>query len=137
MATARPDESHHHLAGELRTNIESAVRAAQPDFASEDFLGQEVGAFADFLIWGLTAHPRLRRRTVAIYDSTEGSCQIYRSPHHIDRTLPVLALWYTPDHYQWLRFAPPGLRLIPLRALHRQGPANFPRVPDLVMDAAG
>ena len=41
-------------------DIEAAVRGSRPNWAQEDFLGEEVGAFADFLIWGLQAAPPLR-----------------------------------------------------------------------------
>ena len=38
------------IASTRRLRIEAAVRSARPNWAHADFLGEEVGAFADFLI---------------------------------------------------------------------------------------
>ena len=57
----------------LRRHIEAAVREARPDWQEADFLGQEVGAFADFLVWGGPAAPALRGRAIAIYNGAEGT----------------------------------------------------------------
>ena len=123
----------------LRRHIEAAVRAARPGWAALDFLGQEVGAFADFLIWGLPASPLLRGRAVAVYNGPEGSCEIFRSLGPVARQRPVLALWFQDAHYEWLRWggARGGPRLSELLARHRVGPANTPAVPTLVTLAAG
>ena len=84
-----PQEQHHHVAAELRAQIENAVRAASPDWAAQDFIGQEVGAFAEFLIWGLQAAPRLRARAVAVYHEQDGACEIFRPEHHAGRNSPL------------------------------------------------
>ena len=39
---AAPNENHHHVAIELRQQIEGAVRAARPYWAAHDFIAQEV-----------------------------------------------------------------------------------------------
>ena len=142
-AVANPGESHHLLARELRGQIEGAVRSARPDWAAHDFLGQEVGAFADFLIWGLQAAPRLRHRTVAVYQATNGTCEVFRSFHQADRQAPVIALWFSgPEgtqlgHYYWLAFRPPAPTTRQLLALHRRREGDAPRVATLVTDALG
>ena len=142
-ATCPAPGQHHAAATELRAQVEAAGRAARPNWAAEDFLGQEVGAFADFLIWGIQASPRLRTRAVAVYHEQDGTCEIFRSPHHADRQSPVLALWFTAPaagrlgHYYWLRFRNfhPGLR--ELLALHRRGVGGGGRVPTITTDAVG
>ena len=59
-ASAPPGSDLPAVARGLRQRIEEAVREARPfDWASHDFLGQEVGAFADFLVWGIPASPLL------------------------------------------------------------------------------
>ena len=119
------------------------MRAPRPNWAHHDFLGQEVGAFADFLIWGLQAHPRLRNRAVAVYNGTNGTCEIFRSFHHVDRHAPVIALWFEPPageslgHYQLLQFDPRQPSLLQLARLHRRGPADGPAIPTITTDAQG
>ena len=38
----------------------------------------DVGAFADFLVWGIKASPLLTDRAVAIYNEEDGSCEVFR-----------------------------------------------------------
>ena len=79
-AAVRPRQAEvHEVAGSLRAQIEAAVRRDRPHWAEQDLLGQEVGAFADFLTWGLQAAPLLRDRAVAVYDSRTGAAK-YTSP---------------------------------------------------------
>jgi hypothetical protein len=136
-ATTPPRESIHHNATCLRETIEAAVRASRPNWAHEDFLGEEVGAFADFLIWGLQAAAALRGRTVAIYDARTGSCEIIRPQTSLNARAPVIALWFSGAHYRWVRWAPPGPRLAQLLARHQSGPAGAPRVITVTINAAG
>ena len=53
-----PNENHHHVAIELRQQIEDAVRAARPNWAAHDFIGQEVGAFLQISSSGGSKRPR-------------------------------------------------------------------------------
>ena len=123
----------------MRRRIEAAVRTARPDWEEADFLGQEVGAFADFLIWGIPAVPTLRGRAVAVYHATEGTCEVFRPPDPAVAQRPVLALWFHGAHYQWVRWDPgrPPPRLARLLAHHQVGPVQAPAVPTLVTDTAG
>ena len=138
-----PHEHHTAVAAEIRTHIEGAVRAARPQWAEEDFIGQEIGAFADFLIWGLQATPRLRGRAVAVYHEQQGTCEIFRSPHHANRKSQIVAIWYTSPgagrlgHYTWLRFHPANITLGQVLAIHREAGGRGQRVPTLVTDAVG
>ena len=122
----------------LRRRIEGAVRAARPRWAELDFLGQEVGAFADFLIWGGPSSPSPQGRAVAIYHGAEGTCGVFRPPAPVLPRGPVLALWFADAHYVWVRWggARGGPRLPELLARHRLGPANAPAVPTLVTHTA-
>ena len=131
------------MAAELRTQIESAVRAARPNWAAHDFIGQEIGAFADFLIWGLHAAPRLRARAVAVYNEREGACEIFRSPHHAGRRATVLALWFSSPgegrlgHYYWLRFRSHHVTLGELLSAHWRAGGRGNRITTIVTDAVG
>ena len=142
-SVAAPQEHHAAVAAEIRAQIEGAVRAARPQWAAEDFLGQEVGAFADFLIWGLQAAPRLRGRAVAVYHEQQGTCEIFRSPHHANRRSQVIAIWFTSQgtgrlgHYTWLRLHPSNITLGQVLAIHRGAGGRGHRVPTLVTDAVG
>jgi len=142
-AVVTPGEHHHTLARELRSQVEDAVRAARPDWTAQDFLGQEVGAFADFLIWGLQAAPRLRNRTVAVYQADTGTCEVFRSQHHADRGAPIIALWFDGHsgarlgHYYWLSLGAAAPNIRQLLARHRRREGTRPRVPTLVTDADG
>ena len=140
---AAPQEHHAAVAEEIRAHIEGAVRAARPQWAEEDFIGQEIGAFADFLIWGLQATPRLRGRAVAVYHEQQGTCEIFRSPHHANRRSQIVAIWYTSQgagrlgHYTWLRLHPANITLGQVLAIHREAGGRGQRVQTLVTDAEG
>ena len=142
-AVAAGQESHHRLAAELREQIESAVRAARPNWSAQDFLGAEVGAFADFLIWGLQAAPRLRARAVAVYHGEDGTCEISRSQHHTGRHSPLIALWFSGPgpghigHNYWPRFRSPTIALGDILASHRRGRCQNNRITTFVTNAEG
>ena len=131
------------MAEEIRAHIEGAVRAARPQWAEEDFIGQEIGAFADFLIWRLQATPRLRGRAVAVYHEQQGTCEIFRSPHHASRRSQIVAIWYTNQgagrlgHYTWLGLQPASITVGQVLAIHREAGGHGQRVQTLVTDAAG
>ena len=142
-ASAPPGSDLPAVARGLRQRIEEAVREARPfDWASRDFLGREVGAFADFLVWGIPASPLLAGRAVAIYNEDDGSCEIFRPGHGRALETPVLALFFTRDgggHYLWVRWDParPGPLLPALLGAHQTGPAGHPRVPTQITFTAG
>ena len=138
-----PHENHATVAAEIREQIEGAVRAARPQWEAEDVIGQEIGAFADFLIWGLQAAPRLRGRAVAVYHEQDGTCEIFRSPHHTSSRSHVVAIWYTSGgaghlgHYTWLRYHTSGTTLGQVLTVHRGTRGQGRRVPTLVTNTVG
>ena len=138
-----PREHHAAVAAEIREHIEGAVRAARPQWAAEDVIGQEIGAFADFLIWGLQATPRLRGRAVAVYDEQHGTCEVFRSPHRASRRSHVVALWYAGPgqgrlgHYTCVRFHPADATLGQLLTIHGGAGGRAQRIPTLVTNAVG
>ena len=141
-AASPPGASIHAEARGLRRRIEAAVREARPGWSDADLLGREVGAFADFLVWGLSSTPLLAGRAVAVYNAPEGSCEIFRPPGAGALSRPVLAICHVPGqagHYLWVRWGGAGghPRLPRLLGLHRAGPANAPAVPTLVTSTAG
>ena len=138
-ATCPPGEDHHEAHLDIRRRIEAAVREARPDWQEADFLGQEAGAFADFLIWGLQACPRLQGHAVAMYNSVQGTCEVFRTPGLAEARRSVRAICYVPGHYLWVRWgrtrgAP---SLMALLARHRVGPRDAPSVPTIVTQTAG
>ena len=136
-AVARPPATIQENAGALRAGIEEAVRTARPDWAEADFLGQEVGASADFLIWGEPAVTALRGRAVAVYDSRVGTCEIFHSLTRATGDAQVIALWFTGAHYQWVSWADPAPLLADLLSLHAEEQNGAPLVPTLVTNTAG
>ena len=121
----------------IRTSIETAVRAARPTWEAQDFLGQEIGTFADFLTWGMQATPALRGRAIAVYDGRTGTCEVFRPLAGLLPNAPVLALWFTGAHYRWLRWRPPGPSLPLLLVHHRRPPSGAPRVITVITNAEG
>ena len=133
-ATATNDKDIPESAVQLRIAIEEAVRRARPNWTSRDFLGEEIGAFADFLVYGLQATPTLRNRAVAIYDARVGTCEIIRPPTFTPNR-PVIALWFSGAHYRWLKWREPGPTLSDLLVLHEDTQAGRPKVHTLVTHA--
>ena len=119
------------------------MRAARPNWAAQEFLGAEVGAFADFLIWGLQAAPRLRARAVAVYHGQDGTCEIFRSQHHTGRHSPLIALWFSGagaghlGHYHWLRFSSPSVTSGEPLTAHRRGRGQGTPITTIVPNAVG
>ena len=133
-ASRAPGASLQPSAQFLRTSIEAAVRRGRPNWAEHDFLGQEVGAFADFLIWGIPQTPRLRGRAVAIYNEAEGTCEVVRTQGNTDVNAPVFAVWFSGSHYRWVRWATPEPGLAALLALHQGQDGGPDRVPTIITD---
>ena len=129
--------SFHTVANDLRSTIEGAVRRNKPNWADRDFLGQEVGAFADFLLWGMQDTPLLRDRAVAVYDARAGTCEIFRSLAAAASPAPVLALWFSGSHYRWVRWSPPAPSLPALLAAHGPPGAAQPRVLTIITNTLG
>ena len=88
-AVLPPGTSHAITAASFRRRIEATVLAANPQWV--DPAGPNAGAFADFPHQGLPAVDALRRHPVAIYNSIEGTCEVFRSPSWHDQAAPVIA----------------------------------------------
>ena len=131
-ATSTNPATIHAMAGAMRAGIEDAVRADRPDWAEADFLGQEGGAFADFLIWGEPAVGATRGRAIAVYDQRTGTCEIFRLPSRAAANRAVIGLWFSGAHYRWVRWRDPGPTLSELLTLHSGNRQGTPQVPTLV-----
>ena len=108
------------------------MRRARPNWATDDFLGEEVGAFSDFLIWGIPHTPALQGRAVAVFDSRTGTCEIFCPNTPAGPRPPVLALWFTGAHYRWVRWAPPGPSLPELLTTMLNEAQHGHRVPTIL-----
>ena len=111
------------------------MRRKRPNWEDRDFLGQEVGAFADFLLWGMQDTPLLRNRAVAVYDAHTGTCEIFRPLRAAGSTSPVLALWFSGAHYRWVRWSTPEPSLPELLTSHHLPGATRPRVTTVITNA--
>ena len=49
----------------------------------------------------------LHSRAVAVAEATTGGVTLYSVPGALDAKAPVILLWYTPGHYQLIRWNPP------------------------------
>ena len=96
---------------------------------------ESLGAFADFLVDGMTSLPSLRRRTVAVFHGEEGSVELFRSPAHWSREAAVIALLYTTGHYRWIRWTTPGPTAAALIEALALPPGDLPPVPEVQIDA--
>ena len=122
----------------FRRRIEAAVLLSRgPNYPLE----AEEGAFADFLEDGMTSVSALHSRAVAVADATTGGVTIY-TPAVLDTAAPVILLWYTPGHYQLIRWNPPAGQSMPRPGpfgqslSHTPGPRPRPGpVPHTLVDA--
>ena len=117
----------------LKRLFEAAVRLVRgAHFGLQD----EAGAFADFLADAMTSHAHLRHRTVAVFNSVEGSVTFYRDPVTVNPASSVVGLFYTVRHYQWIRWGDPALLAGDLtRALLAPAPGAG-AIPHVLVDAA-
>ena len=116
----------------LKRTLEAAVRLVRGEAS---MLDNSLGAYADFLEDGMTSHPLLCRRTIAVFDGESGSVRVVRSPALWSRDAPVIALLYTPGHYRWIRWSsgsPPTGALIAALAAP---PAPHQAVAEIQIDA--
>ena len=81
----------------LKRTLEAAVRLVRGEASIMD---NSLGAYADFLEDGMTSHPLLCRRTIAVFDGESGSVRVTRSPTLWSREAPVIALLFTRGHYR-------------------------------------
>ena len=116
----------------LKRTLEAAVRLVQGAASWQD---EGLGAYADFLEEGMTSHPQLRSRTIAVFNGAEGSVRIIRSPTHWSRDATVIALLYTPVHYRWIQWSSPGPTTGALIAALAAPPGGHLAVPEIQLDA--
>ena len=107
LAAALRNDLHPDPVAALRLKrlFEAAVRLVR---GAQFDLQDEAGAFADFLADAMTSHARLRHRTVAVFNSVEGSVTLYRDPVTVNPVSPVVGLYFTEGHYQWIRWGVPA-----------------------------
>ena len=115
LSTDHVDNGRRAL--QLKRRIESEVGQANLEWAGNQDRAAELGAYADFLVYGMRAVPQLRTRCVAIFTATTGTMEYFSIPTQLDNTAPVITIWHVPGHYQWLRWMiGPGPTLPDLQA---------------------
>ena len=129
--SAQP-EGIAYTALRLKRTLEAAVRLVRGEEGVQD---DQLGAFADFLEDGMTSHPTLCRRTIAVFDGEQGSVRLIRSPTHWCRDSPVIALLYTPGHYRWIKWPSPGPSTGALIEALAAPPGGLPAVAEIQLDA--
>ena len=88
---------------------------------------------------GMSSVAALHSRAVAVADATTGGVTIY-TPAVLDTAAPVILLWYTPGHYQLIRWYPPAGQAMPRPGPFGQSLAHPPGgeespVPHTLVDA--
>lgn len=92
---------------QLKRAIETAVLSAHPEWAVQGLVGEEVQAFADFLVYAFET-TFISDWAVAIFDSTSGFVDVYKGKHYKDEcdssdetraASNTLTLRYVPGHY--------------------------------------
>ena len=116
----------------LKRTLEAAVRLVREEAS---MLDNSLGAYADFLEDGMTSHPLLCRRTIAVFDGESGSVRVVRSPALWSRDAPVIALLYTPGHYRWIRWSSGSPSTGALLAALAAPPAPHQAVAEIQIDA--
>ena len=98
------------------------------------------GTYGDVLNSGLQAVPALHARTVVIIyaeGARRGQVDIYRIPQMANNDEPVIGLWYTPGHFQLIKWThPSGGPTLPQLLRHiRTPPGGGSPVPHIITDA--
>jgi len=120
-------EADARLALRLKRLFEASVRLVR---GAHYDLQADAGAYADFLAPALTSYSPLRSRAVAVIDGEAGSIQVYRAPATLDPDSPVLALFFSNAHYQWVRWEGGGPTAAALAsACYGPGPPGAPLAP--------
>ena len=138
-ATAPAEGAIATTAYAFKRRIEAAVLLSR---GANYPLEADEGAFADFLEDGMSSVGALHSRAVAVAEATTGGVTLYSVPGALDATAPVILLWYTPGHYQLIRWNPPAGQSMPRPGpfgqslSHTPGPRPRPGpVPHTLVDA--
>ena len=95
---------------QLKRTIETAVLSAHPEWAMKGLIGEEVQAFADFLVYCLES-TYLSDWAVAVFDTSSGFVDVYKGKHYKDENegfvSKSLTIRHVPGHYQPLVTASP------------------------------
>jgi hypothetical protein len=92
---------------QLKRAIETAVLSAHPEWAVKGLVGEEVQAFADFLVYAFES-TFISDWAVVIFDSSSGFVDVYKGKHYKDESNDsdliraasnTLTLRYVPGHY--------------------------------------
>lgn len=92
---------------QLKRAIETAVLSAHPEWAGKGLVGEEVQAFADFLVYAFES-TFISDWAVVIFDSSSGFVDVYKGKHYKDESNDsdliraasnTLTLRYVPGHY--------------------------------------
>jgi hypothetical protein len=88
---------------QLKRTIETAVLSAHPEWAMKGLVGEEVQAFADFLVYCLES-TFLSDWAIVVCDTSSGFVDIYKGKYYKDENegfvSNTLTLRHVPGHYQ-------------------------------------
>lgn len=88
---------------QLKRTIETAVLSAHPEWAMKGLVGEEVQAFADFLVYCLES-TFLFDWAIVVFDTSSGFVDIYKGKYYKDENegflSNTLTLRHVPGHYQ-------------------------------------
>jgi len=90
---------------QLKRLIEAAVVTAHPEWAASGWVGEEVQAFSDFLVYLLDSSDTLISDwAVVVFDTTSGVCDVYKGKYYDARPewkqSSTITIQYLPGHYQ-------------------------------------
>lgn len=88
---------------QLKRTIEAAVVKAHPEWLLAGHVGEDVQAFADFLLYSLESPSLLSEWAVVIFDTTSGYVDVYQGKYYNAKEgsqANTITLRYEPGHYQ-------------------------------------
>lgn len=100
------------MALQLKRIIEAAVLSKHPEWAARGFVGENVQAFSDFLVYILESNSVVSDWAVVVFDTTSGFADVYKGQNYKDgddemSESNTICLRFVPGHYQPLLAATP------------------------------
>lgn len=91
---------------QLKRVIEAAVLSAHPEWAQQGFVGEDVQAFSDFLVYILESQTIISDWAVVVFDTSSGFADIYKGQNYKEEEDGVVEEAYAASNTLTLRFVP-------------------------------